>query len=41
MMHDKKAKDGKLTFVVVRGLGRAFLCSDVPLSAVRSVLVQK
>ena len=41
MMHDKKAKDGKLTFVVVRGLGRAFLCSDVQLSAVRSVLVQK
>jgi 3-dehydroquinate synthase len=38
MMHDKKAEGGKLTFVLVRGLGRAFTTSDVPLDAVRTVL---
>jgi 3-dehydroquinate synthase len=38
MMHDKKAKGGKLTFVLVRGLGHAFTASDVPVDAVRSVL---
>lgn len=38
MGHDKKVKDGKLTFVLVRGLGRAFVTSDVPLEAVKEVL---
>ena len=38
MAHDKKAKDGKLTFVLVRGLGRAFVTNDVPLEAVRETL---
>lgn len=38
MLHDKKAKDGKLTFVLVRGLGQAFLSRDVPLSAIHAVL---
>jgi 3-dehydroquinate synthase len=38
MMHDKKAKDGKLTFVLVRGLGRAFITSEVPIDAVRALL---
>ncbi len=38
MTHDKKAKDGKLTFVLVRGLGHAFTSRDVPLDAVRAVL---
>jgi len=38
MMHDKKAEDGKLTFVLVRGLGRAFLSSDVPIASLRAVL---
>jgi 3-dehydroquinate synthase len=38
MMHDKKAADGKLTFVLVRGLGRAFLTRDVPMDAVKAVL---
>ena len=28
MMHDKKAKDGKLTFVLVRGLGHLSLPVD-------------
>ena len=38
MMHDKKAKDGKLTFVLVRGLGHAFVTSDVPMEEVTKVL---
>lgn len=40
MMHDKKAKAGKLVFVLARGLGHAFTTSDVPLEAVRQVLEQ-
>jgi 3-dehydroquinate synthase len=38
MGHDKKVKDGKLNFILVRGLGRAFVTSDVPLDAVKDVL---
>jgi 3-dehydroquinate synthetase len=38
MGHDKKVKDGKLTFILVRGLGRAFVTSDVSLDAVKDVL---
>jgi 3-dehydroquinate synthase len=38
MMHDKKAKDGRLMLVLVRGLGHAFTTGDVPIDAVRAVL---
>ena len=38
MAHDKKVADGKLTFILLRGLGRAFVTTDVPLDAVKSVL---
>jgi 3-dehydroquinate synthase len=38
MMHDKKVQDGKLTFVLVKGIGHAFTSRDVPMEAVRSVL---
>jgi 3-dehydroquinate synthase len=38
MMHDKKAKDGELAFILVRGLGQAFVTADVPIDAVRKVL---
>jgi 3-dehydroquinate synthase len=38
MMHDKKTKGGRLTFVLVHGIGQAFTTSDVPLAAVREVL---
>ena len=38
MAHDKKAKDGRLTFVLVRGIGKAFVSNDVPLDLVRKVL---
>ncbi len=38
MGHDKKVKDGKLTFVLLRGIGQAFTTSDVPLAAVTELL---
>ena len=38
MAHDKKARDGKLTFVLVRGIGHAFVTTDVPVEAVREIL---
>ncbi len=38
MAHDKKVKDGKLTFILLRRLGDAFVTTDVPLDAVRDVL---
>jgi 3-dehydroquinate synthase len=38
MMHDKKAKEGKLTFILVKGIGRAFVTDDVPMDAVLNLL---
>jgi 3-dehydroquinate synthase len=38
MAHDKKARDGRLTFVLARGLGHAFVTQDVPIEIVREVL---
>jgi 3-dehydroquinate synthase len=38
MTHDKKAKGGKLTFILARGIGDAFVASDVPMEQVREVL---
>jgi 3-dehydroquinate synthase len=38
MAHDKKVTDGKLTFILLRGLGQAFITRDVPLDAVKDVL---
>ena len=38
MAHDKKVTDGKLTFILLRGLGQAFVTSEVPLDAVKDVL---
>jgi 3-dehydroquinate synthase len=38
MAHDKKVKDGKPTFVLLRGIGQAFVTSDVPRDAVRKIL---
>jgi 3-dehydroquinate synthase len=38
MAHDKKVSDGKLTFILLQGLGRAFVTSDVPLDALKDVL---
>jgi 3-dehydroquinate synthase len=38
MMHDKKVQDGKLTFILAKGIGHAFTARDVPLDIVRTVL---
>lgn len=38
MHHDKKVSGGRLAFVLVRGIGDAFVTRDVPLDAVRQLL---
>jgi 3-dehydroquinate synthase len=38
---DKKVKRGKLTFILVRGIGRAFVENDVSAAEVRAFLVEK
>ncbi|UWQ20539.1 3-dehydroquinate synthase [Jannaschia sp. W003] len=38
MGQDKKVRDGKLRFVLVRGVGEAFVTADVPREAVLAVL---
>ncbi len=40
MKHDKKARSGRLAFVLARGIGQAFLTSDVSPNAVRASLVE-
>ncbi|HEX4199275.1 MAG TPA: 3-dehydroquinate synthase, partial [Caulobacteraceae bacterium] len=36
---DKKAADGRLTFILARGLGQAFVAKDVDAGAVRDFLL--
>jgi 3-dehydroquinate synthase len=38
MGQDKKVVDGRLRFILARGIGDAFVASDVPLDVVRGVL---
>ena len=38
MAQDKKVVDGKLRFILARGIGDAFITSDVPPDSVRAVL---
>ncbi|MGE0154446.1 MAG: 3-dehydroquinate synthase [Reyranellaceae bacterium] len=38
MMHDKKTRDGKLTFILARGIGQSFIAKDVPVDTVRGAL---
>ncbi|HLF58596.1 MAG TPA: 3-dehydroquinate synthase [Alphaproteobacteria bacterium] len=38
MRHDKKVRDGKVRFVLTRGLGKAFVGADVDMQAVVQVL---
>jgi 3-dehydroquinate synthase len=38
MAQDKKVIDGQLRFILARGIGQAFVTSDVPRNAVREVL---
>jgi 3-dehydroquinate synthase len=39
MSHDKKAEGGRLTFVLARGIGEAFVARDVPREAVEAALI--
>lgn len=38
MQQDKKVADGRITFVLARGLGQAFLTRDVDPAAVQALL---
>jgi shikimate kinase/3-dehydroquinate synthase len=38
MRRDKKARDGQLTFVLVRGIGQALTHREVPADAVNDLL---
>ncbi|MCR6629328.1 MAG: 3-dehydroquinate synthase [Magnetospirillum sp.] len=38
MAGDKKVKNGKITFVLAKGIGQSFLSDDVPAEAVREML---
>jgi len=40
MRHDKKAQQGRMTFILAKGIGHAFISRDVPEDAVRAVLDQ-
>jgi len=41
MAQDKKAEGGRLTFVLARGLGEAFVAKDVDAGAVRDFLIKE
>jgi 3-dehydroquinate synthetase len=38
---DKKVRRGKLTFILVRGIGQAFVAPDVDPAEVRAFLAEK
>jgi 3-dehydroquinate synthase len=40
MAQDKKVVDGKMRFILVRGIGQAFVASDVPGQHVRAILTE-
>jgi shikimate kinase/3-dehydroquinate synthase len=39
MKKDKKMRDGKMTFVLTHGIGKAFTSRDVPEDVVRQTLL--
>ncbi len=41
MQRDKKMRDGRLHFVLSRGIGRAFTASDVAPASVRALLIEE
>jgi 3-dehydroquinate synthase len=41
MAQDKKAEGGRLTFILTKGLGNAFVARDVDAGAVRAFLLQE
>jgi 3-dehydroquinate synthase len=38
MRQDKKVRQGRMTFILARGIGEAFVCRDADLDVVRAVL---
>jgi 3-dehydroquinate synthase len=40
MAHDKKASAGKMTFILLKGIGKAFATADVAQAALRNVLTR-
>ena len=40
MAQDKKVVDGRLRFILARGIGDAFVAEDVPMAVVRGLLVE-
>ena len=38
LRHDKKARDGRVPFILMRGMGRAEACNEVPMDTVLQVL---
>ena len=38
---DKKVTRGKLTFILTRGIGKAFIARDVPPTAIAAFLAEK
>jgi 3-dehydroquinate synthase len=38
LRHDKKARDGRVPFILMRGMGRAEACDAVPMDTVLQVL---
>ncbi len=38
MRHDKKASENRLVFILMNGIGKAFVSRDVPIEAVRDIL---
>ena len=41
MHHDKKVRDGRLTFVLARGIGKAFVSRDVAPEAIEALLQEE
>jgi 3-dehydroquinate synthase len=41
MLHDKKVDAGRLAFLLMRGIGQAFLTKDVTLTEVSAFLAQE
>jgi len=41
MGQDKKVRDGRLTFILVRDIGAAFVCRDLPATTVRDFLARR
>ncbi|QHI95322.1 3-dehydroquinate synthase [Aristophania vespae] len=41
MAHDKKMRDGKLSFILLHGIGQAFTCRDVDQTLVRELYLEE